>query len=86
MLGYYGRELELGIAAGDHARLKQALDDLQQTWNRFEPIVLQRGAVDEARRFTDIVAQLDGAKKPDDFVEPTRAELDGVVRLKDVLR
>jgi hypothetical protein len=84
MLGYYGRALELGIAAGDPARLQQAVADLQQTWNRFEPIVLQRGAVDDARRFTDIVAQLDGAKTPADFVEPTRAELEAVVRLKDM--
>jgi hypothetical protein len=84
MLGYYGRALELGIAAGDPARLQQAVADLQQTWNRFEPFVLQRGAVDDARRFTDIVAQLDGAKSPADFVEPTRAELEAVVRLKDM--
>ena len=82
MLGYYGRELELGIAAGDRARLQQTVADLQQTWNRFEPIILERGAVDDARRFTDIVAQLDGARVPADFVEPTRAELDAVVRLK----
>jgi hypothetical protein len=84
MLGYYGRALELGIAAGDGARLQQAVADLQQTWNRFEPIVLQRGADDDARRFTDIVAQLDGATAPADFVEPTRAALAAVIRLKDI--
>ena len=76
MLGFYGRELELGIAAGDQARLKQAAADLRQTWNRFEGRVLQRGAVDEARRFTDIVVQLEGAQTTADFVEPTREELD----------
>jgi hypothetical protein len=81
LLGYYGRELELGIAAGDRARLTRAVDDLQQTWNRFERIVIQRGAVDEARRFTDIVAQLETAAAPSDFVEPTRAALDAVARL-----
>jgi hypothetical protein len=84
MLGYYGRELEIGIAMGDHARLQQAVADLQQTWNRFETIILQRGAVDDARRFTDIVAQLDRARTPADFVEPTRAELDAVLRLKGI--
>jgi hypothetical protein len=84
LLGYYGRELEVGIAAGDHARLKRAVDDLQQTWNKFERIVLQHGAVDEARRFTDIVAQLEGATTPSDFVGPTGAELDAVVRLKKI--
>jgi hypothetical protein len=82
LLGYYGRDLELGIAASDTARLKRAVDDLQQTWNRFEQIVLQRGAVDEARRLTDIVAQLEAATAPSDFAAPTRAELDAVARLK----
>jgi hypothetical protein len=84
LLGYYGRELELGIAATDDARLKRAFDDLQQTWNRFEQIVLQRGAVDEARRFTEVVAQLEAATTPDDFVGPARAEFDAVARLKKI--
>jgi hypothetical protein len=84
MLGYYGRELEVGVAAGDHARLTPAVADLQQTWNRFEPIILQRGAVDDARRFTDMVTQLDGARAPADYLEPTRAELAAVLRLKDL--
>jgi hypothetical protein len=30
------------------------------------------------------VAQLDGARAPADFVEPTRAALAAVVRLKDI--
>jgi hypothetical protein len=86
MLDYYGRELEIGIAAGDRARLKQATADVRQTWNRFERTILQRGAVDEARRFTDIVVQLEGASAPADFVDPTRAELDAVDRLEKIFR
>jgi hypothetical protein len=82
LLDYYGRELELGIAAGDHARLKRTTADLQQTWNRFEETILQRGAVEDARRLTDSVAQLQSADAPGDFVEPTRAELAAVDRLK----
>ncbi len=69
LLDYYGRELELGIAAGDQARLKRAAADLRQTWNEFERTILQRGAVDEARRFTDFVVQLEGAKAPGDFAD-----------------
>jgi hypothetical protein len=86
LLDFYGRELELGIAGADQARLTRASADLKQTWNRFERTVLDRGAVDEARRFTDIVAQLDGAHAPADFVEPARAELDAVERLKKIFR
>lgn len=86
MLDYYGRELEIGIAAGDRARLKQATADLRQTWNRFERTILARGAVDDARRFTDIVVQLEGARAPGDFIKPTRAELDAVDRLEKIFR
>jgi hypothetical protein len=86
LLDFYGRELELGIAAADQARLTRASADLKQTWNRFERNVLQRGAVDEARRFTDIVAQLDDAQAPADFVEPVRAELAAVDGLKKIFK
>jgi hypothetical protein len=86
LLGYYGRELEFGVAAADQARLTRAATDLRQTWNTFEPTILQRGAVDDARRFSDIVVQLEGARAPADFVEPARAELDAVERMAKVFR
>jgi hypothetical protein len=86
LLDYYGRELELGIAAGDQARLKRATADLRQTWNRFQRIILQRGAVEDARRFTDSVAQLEGAQTPGDFVESIRAELAAVDRLNKIFK
>jgi hypothetical protein len=86
LLDYYGRELELGIAAGDQSRLTRATADLQQTWSRFERTVLERGAVDDARRFTDSVAQLAGARAPADFVAPTRAELAAVDALKRLFK
>jgi hypothetical protein len=82
LLDYYGRELELGIAAGDRIRLTQTTADLQQTWNRLQRTVLELGAVDDARRFTDSVAQLVDARAPEDFVAPTRAELAAVSALK----
>lgn len=75
MLGYYGRQLELGIAAVRPSTLRQAATDLRSTWNRIEPAIERRGHVDVARRFTDIVVQLEGARRSADFVAPTRAEL-----------
>jgi 6,7-dimethyl-8-ribityllumazine synthase len=86
LLDYYGRELELGIAAGDRIRLARATADLQQTWNRFAETVLQRGAVDDARRMTDSVAQLVGARVPGDFVAPTGEELAAVDALKRLFK
>jgi hypothetical protein len=86
MLDYYGRQLELGIATGRQSTLTQATADLRQQWDRIEPTILQRGHVDDARRFTDIVVQLEGARQPADFAEPTRAELEAVDRLEMIFK
>jgi hypothetical protein len=84
MLDYWGRQLEVGIASGSQGKLQDATAALRQQWDRLEPTIEQRGRVDEARRFTDIVVQLEGAKTPGDFVAPTRAELDAVDRLETI--
>jgi hypothetical protein len=86
MLDYYGRQLELGIAARRQSTLVRATADLRQQWDRIEPTILQRGHVDEARRFTDIVVQLEGARRPADFAAPTSAELTAVDRLEAIFR
>jgi hypothetical protein len=86
LLDYYGRQLQLGVAASRPSTLKQATADLRQTWNAVEPSILRRGHVDDARRFTDIVVQLEGAKHPTDFVAPVRAELAAVDRLEKIFK
>jgi hypothetical protein len=86
MLDYYGRQLELGIAAGRQSTLTQATADLRQQWDRTKPTIEQRGHADEAGRFTDIVVQLEGARKTADFAVPTRAELDAVDRLEGIFK
>jgi C4-dicarboxylate-specific signal transduction histidine kinase len=79
---YYGRQLELGIAAQKPSTLTQAAADLQSTWNRIEPTIERRGDLDDARRFSDTVAQLIGARRPADFVSPTRAALTEAARIE----
>jgi hypothetical protein len=86
LLDYYGRQLQLGLAASRPSTLKQATADLRQTWNSVEPSILRRGYVDDARRFTDIVVQLEGARHPTDFVAPVRAELAAVDRLEKIFK
>jgi hypothetical protein len=86
MLGYYGRQLELGIASARPSTLTQASTDLRSTWNRIEPAIERRGHIDDARRFTDIVVQLEGARRPADFVAPTRAELSEADRIEKLFR
>ncbi len=82
LLDYYGRQLELGLVASRPSTIKRATADLHQTWRSVERSVLQHGDVDDARRFTDIVVQIDGARRPADLVAPVRAELAAVDRLK----
>jgi hypothetical protein len=84
LLDYYGRQLELGLAASRPSTIKQASADLRQTWNSVEPSILEHGHVEDARRFTDIVVQIEGAKRPADFVAPVRAELAEVGQLEKI--
>jgi hypothetical protein len=86
MLDYYGRQLELGIASSNPALLKRATADLTQAWNAAERIILRRGHSDEARHFTDVIGQLEGAKQPADYVKPARAELAAVDRLEKIFQ
>jgi hypothetical protein len=85
MLGYFGRQLELGLVASRPAVLAQAADALQSTWSRLEPTLVRSGQVDEAKRFTDIVAQLVGARRPAQYVAATRAELTEAERIEELL-
>jgi hypothetical protein len=75
MLGYYGRQLELGITTSRPELLTHAVVDIRSTWDRIEPTVERRSDAAEVRRFTDIVVDLEAARRPSDFVAPTRAEL-----------
>ena len=84
LLDYYGRQLELGLVASRPSTIKRATADLRQTWRSVERAVLQHGDVDDARRFTDIVVQIEGARRPADLVAPMRAELAEVDRLKKI--
>jgi hypothetical protein len=86
MLDYYGRQLEIGIVTGRQETLTRATTDLRQQWDRLVPSVEQLGHPDEVKRFTDIVVTLEGARRPADYVAPTRAELDAVDRLEMIFR
>jgi hypothetical protein len=86
LLDYYGRQLELGIASGKESTLKQATADVRSTWNTVERTILERGHVEDAKRFTDIVVQLEAARTPQDFVPLARAELAAVDQMQNIFR
>jgi hypothetical protein len=84
MLGYYGRQIELGLASGRLADSQQGVSDLVTVWNRTEAAIGRSGHADDARRFSDLVVELMSATRQDDFVRPVTAELEAVSRLERI--
>ena len=84
MLGYYGRQIELGIASDRPADSRRAAVDLATVWDRVEPEIVRRGYADAARRFTDVIAELVGASQSRDFASPAKAELAAVEGLERI--
>lgn len=84
MLSYYGRQLELGAVSRRPAVWKKATTDLRTTWNSIEPKVLQRGDTADAKQLTDIVAQLDGDRRPADVASTAHAELATAAKLRQM--
>jgi hypothetical protein len=75
ILPYYGRQLEVGVMRGRLMDLQKTIRDLRAMWTRAEPIVLMRGDADDARRFTDVVVDLDAARRVEDVEPLARNEL-----------
>ena len=55
-------------------------------WTSLEPALEQGGHLDDERRFKDIVADLDGAQRPADFVAPTRATIAEAEQIERLFR
>lgn len=85
LLSYYGRELEIGSFGQRPAVIRRAVADIHTAWREVEPLLIQRGSSDEARRFTDIVVQLDGARKPSQVATAATAELAEADRVAQAL-
>jgi hypothetical protein len=84
MLGYYGRQIELGVASGNSTVSGRATTDLVTTWDRIEPEIQRRGHIDDARRFNTIVVTLVSAKQAADLSGPARDELAAARHLENI--
>jgi hypothetical protein len=84
MLGYYGRQIEVGIASGRTTDSTQALSNLVTVWNRVEPAMTRRGDGAAARGFSDLIVALMSAKQPNDFLVSVSAELAAASRLERI--
>jgi hypothetical protein len=65
LLDYFGRELEIWAAAkngGAMDKLNETVDSIHRTWEVVRPAVLRRGGSAEARQFSQLIAQLNGAR------------------------
>lgn len=85
-LAYLGRQIELGIAAGDSSMINRATSDIRQTWNELRPELERRQHLADVRRMTDIVVSLEVTKRRTDQATLARAELDAVSHLEAELR
>ncbi|MGH9143179.1 MAG: hypothetical protein ACRD2I_18760 [Vicinamibacterales bacterium] len=82
LLDYYGRQIQIGIAARRLSIVQQATRDIRQRWNALRPRVERLGRTDDARRFTDIVVGLERARQLADAAPLAVAELNAVDQLE----
>jgi hypothetical protein len=82
ILPYYGRQLKIGVVGRRSALLRRTTQDLQATWTRAEPRVVARGHTAEAQRFTDVIVDLEGARRIADFSRAAKAELRAAASVK----
>ena len=81
-LDYYGRELEIWSAVKNEAKLKEAADALQKTWDKVRPSVKQHGGTAEAKTFDGLMLKLKAAKSPKQYESIATPILDEVDNLE----
>lgn len=86
LLDYYGRELEIGTASKDAARLSRAALAIKTTWNEVRPRVVSQGGIGEAARFDSVVTQVTAARTPAQYGNVAPAIRDQVAALEAVFR
>jgi hypothetical protein len=84
MLDFYGREIELGVAAKDLAALKQTASKIDTIWARVRPLVESHGGGAVAMTFGDIVTKLNAASTPPEYGRLATPILDQVDNLEKV--
>ena len=83
MLKYYSRQLDIAASTDDAPLLKDTADSVRRTWNELRPAVESHGGIDEARRFSDLVRDLEHSGSPADLGGRLR---DRISEVKQVLQ
>lgn len=83
-LDYYGRELEIWAEAKDTNKLQTTGGEMRKTWEALRPSIESRNAA-EAKKFGDLIAQVEAAKTDSDYARLAKPLLDEVDNLEKVL-
>jgi hypothetical protein len=82
-LDYYGRELEVWAQAGDASKLQASAREMRQTWDSLRPTI-EAHSKTEAKKFEALVAQVESARTPADYMRvatPVLNEVDNLEKL-----
>jgi hypothetical protein len=77
-LDYYGRQVEVQAASGDTAALKQTAAEVQRTWDGVRQQLVKNGGTAEAKKFDELVAQLQQANTSSQYGKLATPILDQV--------
>lgn len=84
LLDYYGRELEIGAAANNTAKLQATAAQMRQTWDTVRPSIQAHGGSTQAQQFDSLVARVQAAKSPTEYGRLATPVLDQVDNLEKV--
>lgn len=84
LLDYYGRELEIGAAANNTAKLQATTAQMRQTWDTVRPSIQAHGGSTQAQQFDSLVARVQAAKSPTEYGRLATPVLDQVDNLEKV--
>lgn len=85
-LDYLGRELEIGVAEKDAARLSSTARAVDQTWSGLRADILKHGGEKEARAFAALVSKVTAARTVADYAAVVKPILDEVDNLEKVYK
>jgi hypothetical protein len=80
-LDYYGRELEVWAPAQDVNKLQATARDMRRTWDSLRTNVAAKNAT-EAKKFEALVARVESAKAPGDYMRVATLVLNEVDNLE----
>jgi hypothetical protein len=85
-LDYLGRELEIWAAASDVKKLQATGLDIRSTWSKVRPAVDSHGGVAQAKKFEELVVQVEKATTAGDYARVATPILDQVDELEKVFK